>query len=97
MEKGTKTSRRESKLLAGSVYLISSDGKIISLPIPSTSRRDPLNWSIWKRAGALFSLAFFGMTGYTIVQGCPLLIDRLEMEFAGQVCFSLHAPQSIKC
>ncbi|KAF7866865.1 hypothetical protein EAF04_005706 [Stromatinia cepivora] len=84
MDNNTNTSKRASRGLAGSVYLITFDGKTLSLPIPSKSYRDPLNWSLRKRAGALFSLCFFATIAYAIVQGPSLMLTPLANEFTGQ-------------
>jgi len=52
-------SQRDSRNFSGSVFLISSDGRMLSLPIPTSSSRDPLNWSKMKRARAFIAIFFF--------------------------------------
>ncbi|KAK2608154.1 hypothetical protein N8I77_006782 [Diaporthe amygdali] len=42
-------SKRESMDIAGSVFLIASDGRLLSLPIPSESPSDPLNFERSRR------------------------------------------------
>lgn len=42
-------SKRESMDIAGSVFLIASDGRLLSLPIPSESPSDPLNFERRRR------------------------------------------------
>jgi len=79
-------SKHASWDLASSVFLITSDGRTLSLPIPSKSHRDPLNWSKRKRAGALFSLMLFSVIGLTMVQGPSLMYEPLWAEFGDQVC-----------
>ena len=74
-----------SSVRSGSVYLISSDGKILYLPIPSDSRHDPLNFSKRKRALALFSIGLFSWIGLTLPQGAGLAINGLEAEFGRTV------------
>ncbi|KUJ09727.1 major facilitator superfamily transporter [Mollisia scopiformis] len=77
----SNTSKRESRDLNGSVYLISSDGRVLSLPIPTRSHRDPLNWSARKRAGAVLALLFYSVTGLVVVQGPSLMFKPLAIEF----------------
>ncbi|KAF2189375.1 hypothetical protein K469DRAFT_748034 [Zopfia rhizophila CBS 207.26] len=67
--------------LAGSVYLISADGRVLNLPIPSRLRADPLNWSTGKRARAFFAFYFFACVGLTAVQGPGLMLEALSQEF----------------
>lgn len=73
-------SKYESYDLSGSVFLIGSNG-IISLPMPSRSARDPLNWSKWKRAMAFVALAWFSVVGLVLVQGASLMFEGLMAEF----------------
>ena len=40
-----------------------ADGKIILEPQPDDSMNDPLNWRVWRRDAALFSLGFYCMIG----------------------------------
>ena len=93
MDNNTNASKRASRDLPGSVYLITSDGQTLSLPIPSKSYRDPLNWSLRKRAGAMLSVCYFATIAYTIIQGPSLMLIPLTTEFAGQVC-SLSSTRS---
>lgn len=67
--------------LTGSVYLISSDGQTIKLPIPTKSRRDPLNWGKWKRIWAFASLVFSGISSMGAVQIVSLLLQPLSIEY----------------
>ncbi|KAH6693361.1 major facilitator superfamily transporter [Leptodontidium sp. MPI-SDFR-AT-0119] len=74
-------SKRETLDISGSVYLISSDGRTINLPIPTHSERDPLNWSSTKRAGAFLALLVFSCAGLIVVQGASLMFKPLALEF----------------
>jgi hypothetical protein len=77
-------SKYVSQDLSGSVFLIGANG-IISLPMPSRSRRDPLNWSPIKRAMAFVSLMWFSVIGLILVQGASLLFAGLALEFGPNV------------
>lgn len=81
----TAASKHESCDLTGSVYLITSSGRMLSLPIPARTPRDPLNWSVKKRACAFVALAFFSVTGLVLVQGATLMYKPLAKEFTAKV------------
>ncbi len=72
-----------------SVYLITSGGEILRLPIPSRSPNDPLKWSALKTFLALVSMSVFTTVGLILVQGTSLLLHVLEYEYAPEVC--LHS------
>lgn len=82
-------SKRETMDLTGSVYLISSDGQTIKLPIPTKSRRDPLNWGKWKRIWAFTSLMFSAITSMAAVQIASLLLQPLSVEYSDEVSLLL--------
>jgi hypothetical protein len=71
----------------GSVYLITSDGKLLNLPIPSRSPKDPLNWSLLRRTLALTSMSLFTIVGLVQVQGTGMLLGlaSLEQEYTPEV------------
>ena len=73
----TIQSKHESCDFSGSVYLITSDGRILDLPIPSASPHDPLNWSLKRRALASFAIGFFSFVG--------LAVNGLQEEFSFKV------------
>ncbi|KAH6677384.1 major facilitator superfamily transporter [Halenospora varia] len=77
-------SKHASADLSGSVYLIDGNGRMLNLPIPSTSPRDPLNWTVFKRARAFFAMIFYAIVGLTIVQAPSLLFGGLAKEFKPQ-------------
>jgi MFS family permease len=80
-------SKYESRDFSGSVFLISSDGRVLNLPIPTSSSRDPLNWSKGKRARAFIALSFFSMLGLVLVQGPSMMFVPLRTEFSDEVCY----------
>ncbi|KAF2817485.1 MFS1 family protein [Mytilinidion resinicola] len=41
----------------------SKDGKFVLQPQPEDTKNDPLNWAIWRRDAALYSLGFYCMVG----------------------------------
>lgn len=81
----TKHRKHESYHLSGSVYLITSAGKTLNLPVPSGSPADPLNWTAWKRSGAIIAIACFWTASLTVVQAASLLHRDIFSEFKGQV------------
>jgi hypothetical protein len=74
-----------SSLLPGSVFLITSDGRTLRLPIPSPYSNDPLNWTLRKRICALVALFFFTIIGLVQLQGVSLLFIALEEEYTPKV------------
>jgi hypothetical protein len=81
----TISPNHNSSALPGSVFLITSDGRTLRLPIPSPSPNDPLNWSLWKRVCALGALFFFTTVGLVLVQGTSLLLIELGEEYTVKV------------
>ena len=79
-------SKYESMDLSGSVYLVSGDGKIISLPMPSRSPRDPLNWSRKKRVLAFLPVLWYQIVCLVLVQGTSSLYLGVLQEFTPAVC-----------
>ncbi|PZC93593.1 MFS general substrate transporter [Pyrenophora tritici-repentis] len=79
-----KLVKRESYDLSGSTFLITNDGKTLKLPIPSESKADPLNWSQWKTAGAIFSIALYSVLCLTAAQASTVLLDGVQTEFASE-------------
>ncbi|KAI9708015.1 MAG: hypothetical protein M1820_004219 [Bogoriella megaspora] len=74
-----------SSARSGTVFLITSDGKIISLPVPSNSRHDPLNWRPRKRIIALLAVAVYSWVGLLLPQGAGLATTGLQAEFGGHI------------
>jgi hypothetical protein len=83
-------SKHESRDFSGSVFLISSDGRMLSLPIPTRSPRDPLNWSKMKRARAFIAIFFFSILGLFLVQGPSLMFVPLRQEFSDEVYYTIQ-------
>ena len=76
----------DSFMLSGSVFLITSDGKTLSLPVPSQSPYDPLNWTWKKRTVALFPIVIFSLSCLVLTQGASLTYVGLSKEFSEEVC-----------
>ncbi|KAH8711828.1 hypothetical protein GQ44DRAFT_690010 [Phaeosphaeriaceae sp. PMI808] len=73
--------KRESYNLSGSTYLITNTGRTLKLPVPSNSKDDPLNWSMWKTAGAMFSVALFSIVCLTAAQAASVFLEGIHQEF----------------
>lgn len=69
----------------GSVFLITSNGETICLPIPSRSPNDPLRWGRLKTFLSLFAMGLFTTIGLIQVQGTSLLLHPLEIEYSQEV------------
>ena len=83
---------RESYMLSGSIFLITSSGKTLNLPVPSSSPADPLNWSMWKTTGAVAAIALNSVVSLTVVQAASLLYQGIMAEFGKQVCMHHKVP-----
>lgn len=81
----TGRQKHDSFNLSGSVFLITSDGQIVSLPIPSENPCDPLNWTWKKRALALVLVGTFGYVGLVATQGASVVSSGLAKEFPYKV------------
>ena len=78
-------SKHESFDFAGSVFLITDEGKTLHLPMPSKSKHDPLNWGKWKSVGAMVSLWWYSIANLTAVQAASLMMGGVTRDFSEQV------------
>jgi hypothetical protein len=81
----SEKSIREYGAAQSSVYLITSDGRTLELPIPSRSPNDPLRWSLLKRITVMGVISVFTIVGLILVQGTSLLLLALENEYSPEV------------
>ena len=58
-----------------------ADGKIILEPQPDESPNDPLNWAVWRRDAALFSLGFYCMVGGGMTPILAAGFDKVAAEY----------------
>ncbi|RYP50214.1 hypothetical protein DL768_004235 [Monosporascus sp. mg162] len=73
-------SKHESGDFSGTVFLISSAGEVLKLPIPSPSPRDPLNWSRARRVAAHICVMAFSAVSIVGATTC-LPPWKLDFEF----------------
>ena len=71
--------------LPGTVFLISSSGKIHKLPIPSESRRDPLTWSRARRNAAFSAIVFNTIVCFYQNKLPAALMGAFHLEFDPKV------------
>jgi hypothetical protein len=71
------SSKHESFLLSGSVFLVTNNGRTLSLPIPSDSKLDPLNWSRWRTGGAMLAIGWFAVATLTAVQAASVMLGGI--------------------
>jgi hypothetical protein len=77
--------KRESLPTAGSVFFVASNGRVLRLPIPSRSYRDPLTWSWTKRLLAFCALQTLSISASFALNLPGLLIRAIKDEFKDQV------------
>ncbi|WYZ38030.1 hypothetical protein EsH8_II_001536 [Colletotrichum jinshuiense] len=75
--------------VSGSIYLITSDGQTLKLPMPSRSPRDPLNWSMPKRMVAMCVLILYSIVSMLETQAASLMYSSLAAEFNGKLLAAL--------
>ncbi|KAH3963932.1 hypothetical protein HBH70_230030 [Parastagonospora nodorum] len=73
--------KHESYTLAGSVFLITGNGKTLNLPAPSDSPADPLSWSKWKRAGVALAVGWFSIVALAVAQAAGIFLRVISHEF----------------
>jgi hypothetical protein len=78
-------SKHESFNLSGSIFLVTGDGKTLSLPIPSDSKLDPLNFSTWRTIGAMLALGWYSCVTLTAVQAPSVMLNGIVGEFGDEV------------
>ncbi|KAH8879026.1 MFS general substrate transporter [Thozetella sp. PMI_491] len=76
-----KRRKHTSADISGSVFLIAGDGRVLKLPIPSDSPRDPLSWSTRKRVGIFVAMIFFEMIVLFSLETPGLMYRGLTREF----------------
>ncbi|RYP14828.1 hypothetical protein DL765_006129 [Monosporascus sp. GIB2] len=81
----SKQSKHVSGDFSGNVFLISSGGEILQLPMPSPSPRDPLNWSCKQRAAAGACLMAFSAVSMYAIQVTSILYDFVFRAFSPTV------------
>ena len=59
-EKHIEIEHREVKA-TGNALLVSRDGEVRRLPIPSSNPNDPLNFTKWEKFGVILSCCWFCM------------------------------------
>lgn len=82
---GPAKPNRDSLHAAGSVFFVSSAGRVLKLPIPSTSHRDPLTWRSSKRFFAFFAVNLYSVVASFEVTLPGILMLAIKDEF-GDVC-----------
>ncbi|CAF3629907.1 hypothetical protein SNK04_002118 [Fusarium graminearum] len=73
--------KRESLPTAGSVFFVSSNGRVLRLPIPSRSYRDPLTWSSTKRFLGFCALQCLSIAASFALNLPGLLVRAITEEF----------------
>lgn len=85
-------SKHQSMDLAGSVFLIASNGRLLSLPIPSASPHDPLNWATSRRVFIWALLLVYSAVPMFLIQTPGNLFEAFLAEFDGEVRLCLIRP-----
>lgn len=78
-------SKHMSMELAGSVFLIASDGRVLNLPIPSESPDDPLTWSQSRRKFIISILVLYAGLAMFLIQTPGTLYKAFLAQFSKEV------------
>lgn len=78
-------SKHQSMDFSGSVFLIASNGHVLSLPIPSESPNDPLNWTKTRRSLIGIILLLYGSITLFTVQTPGVLYTAFITSFKKEV------------
>lgn len=91
------SSRRDSLQAAGSVFFVSSAGRVLKLPIPSNSPRDPLTWSRSKRWLAFIALQLYSVVASFELNLLGVLGKAIRLEFDEDVSIRLIRSSDSVC
>lgn len=69
----------------GTVFLVSSAGNVLKLPISSQSPRDPLNWPWPKRIACLVAMVVATSVNFFEVKLSSIMFISYQLDFASQV------------
>lgn len=75
---------RDEKHVKGNALLVSQDGAIRKVPVPSNNPNDPLNFRPWEKIGIIFCCCWFSIMGLSIASGLGAILN---------VFFEMYAPQ----
>lgn len=64
----------------GNTLLITADGQLQKVPIPSADPNDPLNFSFWEKTGVVVSCCWFSIMSLALAGGMgAILVTFIEM------------------
>lgn len=78
-------SKHTSMDLAGSVFLIASNGRLLSLPIASESPNDPLSWDRSRRIFIFVILLIYSAIALFLIQTPGLLFKAFALSYDDEV------------
>ena len=70
--------------IEGNALLVSKDGEIRKIPVPSSDPNDPLNFRPWEKYAVVFCCCWFSIMGLSMASGLGAIIN---------VFFELYGPQ----
>lgn len=78
-------SKHTSMDLAGSVFLIASNGRLLSLPIASESPNDPLSWDRSRRIFIFMILLIYSAIALFLIQTPGVLFKAFALSYDDEV------------
>ncbi|KAK4044094.1 major facilitator superfamily domain-containing protein [Parachaetomium inaequale] len=70
--------------IEGNALLVSKDGEIRKIPVPSSDPNDPLNFRPWEKYAVIFCCCWFSIMGLSMAAGLGAILN---------VFFELYGPQ----
>lgn len=80
---GTGKSKQHGHI-EGNALLVSRDGEIRKIPVPSSDPNDPLNFRSWEKYGVVFCCCWFSIMGLSMAGGLGAILH---------VFFEMYTPQ----
>lgn len=78
--KGGGLSDDPNSYVTGDARLITANGEVQKLPIPSSDPNDPLNFSFWEKPGIIASCCWFSIMSLALSGGLgAILVTFIEM------------------
>ncbi|RMZ71981.1 HOL1 (member of major facilitator superfamily) [Pyrenophora seminiperda CCB06] len=69
------SSSKNNHHITGNALLVSNDGAVRRIPVPSSDPNDPLNFSPWEKNGIIFCCCWFSIMGLSIASGLGAILS----------------------
>ena len=84
IENVADVSKSASPRVDGNALLLSAEGAIHYLPIPSSDPNDPLNFPIWMKVGIVVSSCWFAIMSLAVIGGLGAILETFFEMYGAQ-------------